>query len=45
MKKVLIIAGLIVVLVAGVLVWLAGSVGPETAPTELKSRDIPVNGL
>ncbi|MEM7728615.1 MAG: hypothetical protein AAF311_05000 [Pseudomonadota bacterium] len=40
MKKILIIAGLLVLLLGGTLVWLAGSVGPDTAPQDLRTIDL-----
>ena len=43
MKKAFIIIAGVVVVLAAVLFWLAGSVGPDTAPTEMQSRDVPIN--
>ena len=40
MKKTLIGTGIVLLLLAGVLVWLATSVGPETAPQEVKSIEL-----
>ncbi|WP_298915057.1 hypothetical protein [uncultured Algimonas sp.] len=41
MKKLMIIGGVVLVLVLGLMVWLAGSVGPETAPKDVRSIDLP----
>ena len=41
MKTTLIAASIVVLLLIGIMVWLAGSVGPETAPTDLRTIDLP----
>ncbi len=41
MKKLLIAAIALIVVVGGVMVWLAGSVGPETAPQDVRSIELP----
>lgn len=41
MKKLLIAIGVFIVLLIGVLVWLAGSVGPDTAPQNVRSIELP----
>lgn len=40
MKKTLIALLLLALVIGGVLVWLAASVGPETAPQEMKSIEL-----
>lgn len=40
MKKLLIALAALLILILGLLLWLAGSVGPETAPQELKSMEL-----
>lgn len=41
MKKTLLILGAILILLILGLFWLAGSVGPETAPQDIRSIDLP----
>lgn len=43
MKKFAIIAGVLILILVGVLFWLAGSVGPETAPQDVRSIELPDN--
>ena len=43
MKKTLIIIGAVVGVLAAITIWLASSVGPETAPDELKTRAVPID--
>ena len=43
MKKALIIFAVLAVAVVGTLVWLASSVGPDTAPTDVKSIDVEID--
>jgi len=43
MKNLLIAVGVFVVLLIGILFWLAGSVGPDTAPQDVKSIELPDN--
>lgn len=40
MKKLLIALAALLILILGLILWLAGSVGPETAPQELKSMEL-----
>ncbi|MGB6228642.1 MAG: hypothetical protein WBF53_00765 [Litorimonas sp.] len=42
MKKTLIAVGVVLLLLIAVLVWLAGSVGPDTAPTEVRTIELDV---
>jgi len=41
MKQLLIGAVVFIVLLIGLLVWLAGSVGPDTAPQDVRSIELP----
>lgn len=41
MKRTLIIVAILLLLVIGTMVWLAGSVGPETAPDDLRTIELP----
>lgn len=41
MKKGLISLGVILIVIIIAMVWLAGSVGPETAPQEIRSIELP----
>lgn len=41
MKKLLIAAGVLGVLLVGTVFWLAGSVGPDTAPQDVRTIDLP----
>jgi len=41
MKKMLFIVGGLLVLLLVILVWLAGSVGPETAPQDVRTIELP----
>ena len=41
MKKLLIAAGVLGVLLVGMVFWLAGSVGPDTAPQDVRTIDLP----
>ena len=43
MKKSLTMVGVVLLLVIGVLFWLASSVGPETAPQDQRSIELDVN--
>ena len=43
MKKALILIGVVAVLIIGALFWLAASVGPDTAPTDVKSIDVEID--
>ena len=40
MKKVLIAILVLLLVLGGALVWLAGSVGPDTAPTQTQSIEL-----
>lgn len=41
MKKLLITIGVFLLLLIGIVIWLAGSVGPDTAPQDVRSIDLP----
>ncbi|MGJ8561296.1 MAG: hypothetical protein ACSHX3_13755 [Litorimonas sp.] len=41
MKKLLISIGVTALLLIGIIIWLAGSVGPDTAPQDVRSIDLP----
>ncbi|GLQ24039.1 hypothetical protein GCM10007853_19130 [Algimonas ampicilliniresistens] len=41
MKKMLFIVGGLLLLLIAILVWLAGSVGPETAPQDVRTIELP----
>lgn len=41
MKKALISLGAILILLVGAMLWLASSVGPETAPQDVRSIELP----
>lgn len=41
MKKSLAIAGAILLLIVLLMLWLAASVGPDTAPQEMQSIELP----
>jgi len=41
MKKLLITIGVFILLLVGVTLWLAGSVGPDTAPQDVRSIELP----
>jgi hypothetical protein len=41
MKKLLITIGVFILLLIGVTLWLAGSVGPDTAPQDVRSIELP----
>jgi low temperature requirement protein LtrA len=43
MKNLLIAAGIFAVLLIGILFWLAGSVGPDTAPQDVRTLELPSN--
>lgn len=43
MKKALILIGVLAVLALVALVWLASSVGPDTAPDAMKSIDVEID--
>lgn len=43
MKKAAIALAVLLAVVLAALVWLAGSVGPETAPDELKTRPVAID--
>lgn len=43
MKRTLIAAAILLLLIIGVMVWLAGSVGPETAPDDLRTIELTVD--
>jgi hypothetical protein len=44
MKKLLLTAVALIVVLGGVLFWLASSVGPETAPDDLRTIELETNG-
>lgn len=41
MKNLLIAIGIFVLLLVGIVMWLAGSVGPDTAPQDVRSIELP----
>jgi hypothetical protein len=41
MKKLLMMIGVFLLLLIGIVIWLAGSVGPDTAPQDVRSIDLP----
>jgi hypothetical protein len=41
MKKLLITIGVFILLLIGATLWLAGSVGPDTAPQDVRSIELP----
>lgn len=41
MKKLLITIGVLILLLLGVIMWLAGSVGPDTAPQDVRTIELP----
>ena len=43
MKKPLIAIALVVLLLLGVTVWLASSVGPDTAPSDVKTIELDID--
>lgn len=44
MKKTVILLGGVLVVLAIVLLWLSLSVGPETAPKDVRSIEVEING-
>lgn len=44
MKKPLIILGGLVLIAFGLMLWLAFSVGPETAPQDVRSIEVDIDG-
>ena len=43
MKKALILIGLLLVVGLGLTVWLASTVGPDTAPQDIKSIEVDID--
>ena len=41
MKKALFLISVILLVIIGAMVWLASSVGPETAPQDVRSIELP----
>lgn len=41
MKKLLIMIGVFILLLIGIILWLAGSVGPDTAPDDVRTIELP----
>lgn len=41
MKNLLIAIGVFILLLSGLALWLAGSVGPDTAPQDIRSIELP----
>lgn len=41
MKKLLTMIGVFILLLLGVIIWLAGSVGPDTAPQDVRTIELP----
>ena len=41
MKKALILISVLMLVIIGAMIWLASSVGPETAPQEIRSIELP----